>query len=228
MTSSSPRAAEADDVVGHMRYLESQGLDEAVSRALMQAINERAPDGRRRVAELLCAAEASQQNIPPRGAERADTEEALRAQVSLLTAELEAVKRGGSVRGRPSVSDGYRDMMARLFMVLDTNHSGELSNEEIKAFSNALGRGAQYAPLVEASATKAFIRVLHSVVEGKSTCSRNEWMTYVPPHGAFTPSQESTFIAIINEILENPAAVTGMLTTFRAEVEVSTRQMLST
>ena len=80
-------------------------------------------------------------------------------------------------------------------------------------------RGADAATTEEASATQAFIRVLQDLFSSKTSCSRHEWMSHRPPKGAFTAAQERTFIGIINEILENEAAVRGMLATFRAEID---------
>ena len=52
--SAAPATTQPDfDLVGHIKYLEEQGLDQAVSAALMTAVNERARNGKRRVAELL-------------------------------------------------------------------------------------------------------------------------------------------------------------------------------
>ena len=154
-TPRSAAAAEADDFtfVGHMKYLEEQGLDEAVSAALMKAVNERAHNGKRRVAELLlleAGASTDEPRIvatpvaakPPAPVEKSDIERELRAQLEALKAEVAALKAEAKAPAEAatlSVTDDYREMMARLFDVLDTDHSGALSSLEMRAFAMALG-----------------------------------------------------------------------------------------
>ena len=80
-------------------------------------------------------------------------------------------------------------------------------------------RGAEEASDGEARATQAFIRVLQDLFSRKASCTRLEWNSHRPPTGAFMAAQERTFIGIISEILENEAAVRGMLATFRADLD---------
>ena len=149
--SAAPAPPQPDfDLVGHLKYLEEQGLDQAVSAALMTAVNERARNGKRRVAELLLLDAGAPVSTPAPTVEEtpastSDTERELRAQLEVLKAEVATLK--AKAKAPPaeaatlSVTDDYREMMARLFGVLDTDNSGELSSLEMRAFAMALGCG---------------------------------------------------------------------------------------
>ena len=82
-----PEPPPTADIVGAMRYLEAQGLDEAVSAALMKTVNERAKNGRRRVAELLLGDDA-----PPVEAIEPPAFE-LESQLASMASERECVDR---------------------------------------------------------------------------------------------------------------------------------------
>jgi hypothetical protein len=187
--------ADNHDMVGHMKYLEEQGLEAAVSAALMQAINERAPDGRRRVAELLMG------SAPPAGLQRARAQnEASRMELNEMTAsweaeraqlksQLEAMRAQlGSAPAAPAAVTArlpsatghkYREMMARLFLVLDADQSGSLDVPEVRAFIMALARGAAASAEPEQLATRSFIAVLEQLLEGRASISR--WHLPITP-----------------------------------------------
>jgi hypothetical protein len=125
--------------------------------------------------------------------------------------------------GADGRTPAYREMMRRLFDMLDTDGSNSISAKEAAAFKISLKRGCEASEEeVQGAAMLAFVRVLDTLIglEGNEVeVGREAWNSYAPPAAWYTQAQEDIFVGIINEILENEEAVQGLLETIQDELQ---------
>eukprot|EP00326_Haptolina_ericina_P030368 CAMPEP_0181170102 /NCGR_PEP_ID=MMETSP1096-20121128/1177_1 /TAXON_ID=156174 ORGANISM="Chrysochromulina ericina, Strain CCMP281" /NCGR_SAMPLE_ID=MMETSP1096 /ASSEMBLY_ACC=CAM_ASM_000453 /LENGTH=208 /DNA_ID=CAMNT_0023257621 /DNA_START=5 /DNA_END=631 /DNA_ORIENTATION=- len=105
----------------------------------------------------------------------------------------------------------FSALMRDLFTVLDTDHSGTLGQEELRAFISALARGSEGLGRQESEAIQVFVRLLERLVAGRTATPLDEWLAFQFPEGSCSDQQVQVFVRIIREIIEDESAIKGLL-----------------